>query len=163
MRRGWCDWIAPAASRRWVRDPVQQPGQPFPNLHVLQPNLQFLLNRCECHVEQVTVKWAVNCRTPRLMISKFCGTLYANAVSDECSCAGYSELPLDRSEYIDEMRQALIQSHQPLRILALRMNAATSYLTPPLIQRYEKTIRSGRGRGRGSPDVLERVKIARLR
>jgi hypothetical protein len=64
--------------------------------------------------------------------------------------------------YIDEMRKALLQAGQPLRIFGTPWDAETSYLTPELITRYETLFDQAQANVSAEPEVLERVKIARL-
>ena len=138
---------------------------PFPNLHVLQPNLQFFADHgVNAMFEQGNREVGGEFAALRAyMISKFLWNTYENAdtVMNDFLRGYYGAAAPSIRGYIDEMRQALITSHQPLRIFGTPNEAATSYLTPTLIQRYEKLFDQAEAAVAQSPDVLERVKIAR--
>jgi hypothetical protein len=74
----------------------------------------------------------------------------------------YGEAAKSIRKYIDEMRMALLQSGQPLRIFGTPNEAATSYLTPALIARYQTLFDEAEKSVASTPEILERVKIARL-
>jgi hypothetical protein len=65
-------------------------------------------------------------------------------------------------QYIDEMREALLASGKPLRIFGSPNEAADSYLTPVLIERYKQLFDQAEMAVRDKPDVLERVRAARM-
>jgi hypothetical protein len=64
--------------------------------------------------------------------------------------------------YIDEMREALLESRAPLRIFGSPNEADTTYLTPKLIDRYEELFDEAEAMVADSAELLERVRIARL-
>ena len=64
--------------------------------------------------------------------------------------------------YIDLMRDSLLKSGARLCIFGSPNEAATSYLTPELITQYEKLFNDAEGAVRDQPQILERVRIARL-
>jgi hypothetical protein len=64
-------------------------------------------------------------------------------------------------QYIDQMRTALLQSEKPLRIFGTPIEAASSYLTPALIEQYETIFDKAEAAVADSAVILERVKIAR--
>jgi hypothetical protein len=138
---------------------------PFPNLHVLQPNLQFFADHgVNAMFEQGNREVGGEFAALRAyMISKFMWNPYENAdtVMNDFLRGYYGAAAPSIRSYIDEMRQALLQSRQPLRIFGTPNEAATSYLTPTLIQRYEKLFDQAEAAVAGSQEVLERVKIAR--
>jgi hypothetical protein len=65
-------------------------------------------------------------------------------------------------QYIDVMREALINSNQPLRIFGSPIEAVNSYLTPSHIEMYKKLFDQAELAVADKPEVLERVRIARL-
>jgi hypothetical protein len=65
-------------------------------------------------------------------------------------------------QYIDTMRQALLDSGAPLRIFGSPNEADTSYLTPGLIDQYEVLFDEAEALVADSAELLERVRIARL-
>jgi hypothetical protein len=56
----------------------------------------------------------------------------------------------------------LVTSGQPLRIFGTPIEASTSYLTPALIVRYSQLFDQAEASVVNSPELLERVRIARL-
>lgn len=139
---------------------------PFPNLHVLQPNLQFFAeNGVSAMFEQGNREVGGEFAELRAyLISKLLWNPYENVdnlIADFLhGYYGAAALPIKR--YIDEMREALLQSGQPLRIFGSPLEAETSYLTPELIARYEGIFDEAEASVASEPEVLERVKIARL-
>ncbi len=139
---------------------------PFPNLHVLQPNLKFFADHgVTAMFEQGNREVGGEFAALRgYMISKFLWNPYQNADSIMNDFLhGYygAGAPFIR-QYIDEMKAALLQSKQPLRIFGTPNDASISYLTPALIRRYEQLFDQAEGAVKADPDVLERVRIARL-
>ncbi len=139
---------------------------PFPNLHVLQPNLQFFAEHgVNAMFEQGNREVGGEFAALRsYLISKLLWNPNENAdtLMNDFLRGYYGAAAKSIRQYIDEMREALIQSRQPLRIFGTPNDAATSYLTPPLIQRYEKLFDQAEAAVAENPEVLERVKIARL-
>ena len=139
---------------------------PFPNLHVLQPNIQFFVNHgVTAMFEQGNREVGGEFAALRAyLISKLLWNPNENVdslVNDFLK--GYyvaGAKPIRR--YIDEMRVALLKSGVPLRIFGSPNEAATSYLTPELIEQYEMSFKEAEGAVKDSAEILERVKIARL-
>lgn len=139
---------------------------PFPNLHVLKPNIQFFASHgvnamFEQGNREVGGEFA-ELRT--YLISKLLWNPEANAdtLINDFLRGYYGAAAVHIRKYIDEMRNALLQSGQPLRIFGTPNEAATSYLTPALIGRYQTLFDEAEKSVASSPEVLERVKIARL-
>ena len=139
---------------------------PFPNLHVLQPNLQFFAEHgVNAMFEQGNREVGGEFAALRgYMISKLLWNPYENAdtVMNDFLRGYYGAGAKYIRQYIDKMREALIKSRQPLRIFGTPNEAVTSYLTPTLIEQYEKLFDQAEAAVKESPEVLERVKIARL-
>lgn len=139
---------------------------PFPNLHVLQPNIRFFADHgvtalfeqgnreiggefAELRAYLLSkLMWNPN-RDVDALIDDFLGGYYGAA-------AGLIR------QYIDEMRDALVTSGEPLRIFAGPNDASASYLTPPLIARFESLFDQAEAATANEPDLLERVRVARL-
>ncbi|MGC1242628.1 MAG: DUF4838 domain-containing protein [Chryseosolibacter sp.] len=139
---------------------------PFPNLHVLQPNLQFFAeNGVSAMFEQGNREVGGEFAELRAyLISKLLWNPYENAdtVMNDFLRGYYGAAAAPIRKYIDEMREALLQSGQPLKIFGSPMEAETSYLTPVLMARYGGLFDDAEARVADDSVVLERVKIARL-
>jgi hypothetical protein len=138
---------------------------PFPNLHVLQPNLKFFADHgVNAMFEQGNREVGGEFAALRAyMISKLmwnpnenADTIMNDFVNGYYGAAG----PFIR-QYIDEMRDAMLKAGKPLRIFGTPIEAASTYLTPELIQRYEKIFDEAEAIVADSARILERVKIAR--
>jgi hypothetical protein len=138
---------------------------PFPNLHVLQPNLKFFADHgVNAMFEQGNREVGGEFAALRAyMISKLLWDPNENADSIMNDfLGGYygTAAPVIR-QYIDEMREALLKAGKPLKIFGTPNEAASTYLTPALIQRYEKLFDKAEILVADSAAILERVKIAR--
>lgn len=139
---------------------------PFPNFHVLQPNLQFFAqNGVSAMFEQGNREVGGEFAELRAyLISKLLWNPYENVdtlMNDFLrGFYGTGAQPIRR--YIDEMTQALLRSGKPLRIFGSPMDAETSYLTPELAARYNQLFDEAESRVKEDPIILERVRIARL-
>jgi hypothetical protein len=115
---------------------------PFPNLQVLQPNLQFFTeNGVTAMFEQGNREVGGEFAELRTyLISKLLWDPYANAdtIINDFLTGYYGAAGKHIRQYIDEMREALISSNQPLKIFGSPIDASGSYLTPELISRYKK-------------------------
>jgi hypothetical protein len=139
---------------------------PFPNLHVLQPNLQFFVeNGVSAMFEQGNREVGGEFAELRAyLISKLMWNPYENVdtlVHDFLNGYYGAAAPLIK-EYMDAMKNALLASGKPLRIFGSPMEAETSYLTPKLTSLYGALFDEAERRVADDPDVLERVRIARL-
>ena len=139
---------------------------PFPNLHVLQPNLRFFVeNGVSAMFEQGNREVGGEFAELRAyLISKLLWNPYENIDTlMQDFLAGYFGAAADPiGRYIDEMHQALLQSGKPLRIFGSPMEAESSYLTPELIARYETFFDEAESNVSNDPVLHERVRIARL-
>ena len=139
---------------------------PFPNLHVLQPNLQFFAEHgVNAMFEQGNREVGGEFAALRAyMISKLLWNPNENAdsVMNDFLKGYYGKAGPYIRQYIDEMHAALLASGKPLRIFGTPNEAATSYLTPALIAGYEKIFDHAETVVADSAEILERVRIARL-
>jgi hypothetical protein len=139
---------------------------PFPNLHVLKPNIQFFAKHgVNAMFEQGNREIGGEFAELRAyLISKLLWNPEANVdtLMNDFLRGYYWNAAKHIRQYIDEMRDALLRSGQPLRIFGTPNEAATSYLTPSLIQRYEHLLDEAERSVADSAEVLERVRIARL-
>lgn len=139
---------------------------PFPNLHVLKPNIQFFADHgvtamFEQGNREVGGEFA-ELRT--YLISKLMWNPDADveALTDDFLSGYYGAAAPHLRQYIDEMREALLASGEPLRIFGSPVEAASSYLTPAFMNRYENLFDAAEAAVAGDDEVLERVKVARL-
>lgn len=139
---------------------------PFPNLHVLQPNLQFFAeNGVTAMFEQGNREVGGEFAELRTyLISKLLWNPYENVdtLMNDFLNGYYGPAGKSIRQYIDGMKEALISSDQPLRIFGSPNEAAASYLSRPLIESYIKLFDYAESAVADSADILERVKIARL-
>lgn len=139
---------------------------PFPNLHVLKPNIQFFAkHNVNAMFEQGNREVGGEFAELRAyLISKLLWNpeLNVDTLVNDFLRGYYGSAAKPIRQYIDEMRSALLQSGQPLRIFGTPNEASTSYLTPTLIERYEVLFNEAEKAVVASPEILERVKIARL-
>ena len=98
-----------------------------------------------------------------ILFQSFYGIPYANAdtiIND--FLMDIMEQPESISgKYIDEMREALLSSDQPLKIFGSPIDASVSYLTPALISGYKQIFDEAEKSVADDPILLERVRIAR--
>lgn len=139
---------------------------PFPNLQVLQPNIQFFVeNGVTAMFEQGNREVGGEFAELRTyLISKLLWDPKANSDSiiNDFLNGYYGAAGKPIRQYLDMMREALISSDQPLRIFGSPNDAAVSYLTPPLIEKYKQLFDKAESAVKDSSNILERVRIARL-
>jgi hypothetical protein len=139
---------------------------PFPNLHVLQPNLRFFAeNGVTAMFEQGNREVGGEFAELRTyLISKLLWNPYENVdtLMNDFLDGYYGAAAKPIRQYIDEMREALIASDTPLGIFGSPNRAADSYLTRPLIEKYRNLFDDAEKAVADSALILERVKIARL-
>jgi hypothetical protein len=139
---------------------------PFPNLHVLQPNIQFFVkNGVTAMFEQGNRDGGGEFAELRsYMIAKLLWDpdLNIDTLMNDFLYGYYGAGGTAIRKYIDEMREALISVNQPLRIFGSPNEAATSYLTLPLIERYKQLFDEAELAVSDSANILERVRTARM-
>ncbi len=139
---------------------------PFPNLHVLQPNLKFFAQN------SVTAMFEQGNREVGGEFAELRPYLISKLMWDPCADADsimndfldgyYGAAGKYIRQYIDIMREALVESDRPLRIFGSPNEAAVSYLTPSLIENYMDLFDKAESSVADSANILERVRIARL-
>lgn len=139
---------------------------PFPNLHVLQPNIQlFAQHGVNALFEQGNREVGGEFAELRgYLISKLMWNPYVNADSlmNDFLNGYYGAAGGYIRSYIDEMKTALLQSGKPLRIFGGPNEASISYLTPSLMTRYNELFDAAERSVFTDAELLERVRIARL-
>lgn len=139
---------------------------PFPNLHVLQPNIRFFVeNNATAMFEQGNRDGGGEFAELRsYLISKLMWNPDENVdtLMNDFLRGYYGAASVPIRKYIDEMRGALLASGKQLRIFGSPNEASESYLTPALIIRYKQLFDEAEKAVANEPAVLERVRTARL-
>ena len=139
---------------------------PFPNLRVLQPNIQlFVKNNIRMMFQQgcgANVGEFGELRT--YLIAKLLWNPDCNldSVMNDFLDGYYGAAGRHIRRYIDKMHDALERSGSVLDIYGYPYDAIGSYLTPALIQEYTRIFDRAERQVRNNRTLLERVKNARL-
>lgn len=139
---------------------------PFPNLHVLQPNIQFFAEHgvnsmFEQGNREVGGEFA---ELRSYLISKLLWNpnLKVDSLMNDFLNGYYGQAGASIRKYIDEMKAALLQSGKPLRIFGGPNEVVTGYLSPDLMKRYNELFDQAEKEVADQPEILERVRIARI-
>ncbi|MCB0664885.1 MAG: DUF4838 domain-containing protein [Saprospiraceae bacterium] len=139
---------------------------PFPNLHILQPNIQFFADHgvnalFEQGNREVGGEFA---ELRAYLLSKLMWDpgLNADSLINDFLNGYYGNAGPHIRQYIDLMRESLQKSGAPLRIFGGPVEASASYLTPELMIQYNHLFDLAEMAVSDQPEVLERVRIARL-
>lgn len=138
----------------------------FPNLRVLQPNIQYFRDHgIQMMFQQGSgglVSEFVELRT--YIISKLLWNPDADvdAIIDDFVYGYYGPAGKYIREYIDKMHDALEKSGGNLGIYGYPYDGINTYLTPDLINEYEVIFNNAEEIVANSPEFLDRVKTARL-
>jgi hypothetical protein len=139
---------------------------PFPNLHVLQPNIQFFAeNGVNAMFEQGNREVGGEFAALRsYLISKLLWDPYLNidSVMNDFLFGYYGAAGKPIRTYIEMMREELLKGNKPLRIFGSPTEAVTTYLSPSLISKYNLLFDEAEKLVTDSAAILERVRIARL-
>ena len=139
---------------------------PFPNLQVLKPNIKFFAdNGVTAMFEQGNGDGGGEFAELRsYVISRLLWNPNENVdtLMNDFLRGYYGAAAGPIRQYIDEMREALLASEKPLRIFGSPNEASVSYLTPALIIRYKQLFDQAEQAVADQPDVLERVRTARM-
>jgi hypothetical protein len=139
---------------------------PFPNLRVLQPNIQyFVKNNVRMMFQQgcgANVGEFGELRT--YLIAKLLWNPDCNidSVMNDFLYGYYGAAGKQIRTYIDMMHDALERSGKGLDIYGYPYDAYTSYLTPSLIDEYTRLFDQAEHTVSADSTLLERVKVARL-
>ncbi len=139
---------------------------PFPNLRVLQPNIQFFVeNNAKAMFQQGNREAGGEFAELRAyLIAKLLWDPYIDidSVMNDFLFVYYEDAGPYIREYIDIMHDALELSEKDLAIFGSPIDHMDGYLVPDLVEKYNALFDKAEGAVAGQPDVLERVKIARL-
>ncbi|HJP33482.1 MAG TPA: DUF4838 domain-containing protein [Candidatus Latescibacteria bacterium] len=138
---------------------------PFPNLRVLQPNLQYFVdNSAVAHFQQgnreIGGEWA---ELRAYLIAKLLWNPKVNveALIDDFLAGYYGAAAPHLRSYIDTQHEALAASGAGLGIFGNPIGASKSYLTPELMATYNAQFDDAEQAVAGAPTHLQRVHWAR--
>ncbi len=139
---------------------------PFPNLHVLRPNLQFFeKNNCRMMFQQGSGRSTTEFYELRTyMIAKLLWDPYTDidAVMDDFLNGYYGAAGPHIRSYIDLMHEELIKSGKRLDIYGYPYDGVDGYLAPQLLPRYQAMFDEAEAAVQDDPELLHRVRRARL-
>ena len=139
---------------------------PFPNLHVLQPNIQFFSDSgVHMMFEQGSNRSLSEFHELRSYImAKLLWNPSADvdAIMNDFLNGFYGEAGPHLRKYIDQMRKALVESDGPLTIYGYPWDGYQTYLTPALLHEYTSYFDDAEAAVSDQPDILARVEKARL-
>lgn len=139
---------------------------PFPNFHVLQPNLQFFRDKKIQNVfEQGNI--AKGGDFPELrayLLAKLMWNpdINVDEVMNDFLSGYYGKAGKYMRQYIDLMTSSLITSKIPLISQYHPHKHFKGFLAPQMLQQYNVIFDKAEDAVKDNPDVLERVKVARL-
>ncbi|HEY9343579.1 MAG TPA: DUF4838 domain-containing protein, partial [Hanamia sp.] len=139
---------------------------PFPNLRTLQPNLQFLHNNgIPLVFEQGSPETGgefAELRAYMIAKSLWNPDLDINEVTDDFLSGYYGNASKEIRQYIDLLHDQMEKFGDKLLIFGSPIDAKETYLSDSLITVYNQLFDKAENAVRQSPDVLERVQIARF-
>ncbi|MEC9049892.1 MAG: DUF4838 domain-containing protein [Candidatus Neomarinimicrobiota bacterium] len=139
---------------------------PFPNLHVLQPNIKFFLDSgVQMMFEQGSNRSLSEFHELRSYImAKLLWNPDADvdAIMNDFLNGFYGDAGPHLRKYIDQMRKALVESDGPLTIYGYPWDGYQTYLTPALLHEYTSYFNDAEAAVSEQPDILARVEKARL-
>jgi len=139
---------------------------PFPNFHVLQPNLQFFVdNNAFLMFQQGSGgSWSEFHELRSYLIAKVLWDpdVDLDKVMDDFIQGYYGDAGPYIRKYIDTMREALLESGEGLGIYGYPYDGINTYLTPELIKEYLGLMDKAVQAVDGQPEYSNRVAAALL-
>ena len=139
---------------------------PFPNLRVLQPNIQYFRDQGMKMMFQQGTGGNISefYELRQYLIAKLLWNPDADvkALMDNFLNGYYGQAANYIREYIETMHDALEQSGGQLGIYGYPYDGINTYLTPDLIKTYISLFDQAEMVVKDEPDYLDRVKVARL-
>ncbi len=139
---------------------------PFPNLRVLQPNLQYFR---DLNMKMMFQQGSGGIKSEFYELRQYLDAKLlwnpdadVNAIIDDFVNGYYGPAGKYIRQYIDKMHDALEKSGKNLNIYGYPYDGIDSYLTPGLIKEYTRLFDNAEAAVKDYPDYLERVKTARL-
>ena len=169
FRKDMEDWAA-KTSNIFVWDYVVQfrsMMNPFPNLHVLQPNLQFFRNHGVKEMfEQGTgpdnkTSW-MELRTYLLAKLMWNPDLDVDSLTRDFCCGYYGPSAQPIREFYDEMHRALALSGKPLNIYGYPTDGAKGYLSPDRMRFYQQCIDQAYRLAEADSTLIHRIRYLEL-
>ena len=142
------------------------PVSPFPNLHTIKPNLKFYKeNNVDSLFMQATSQAYSEMASLRsYLISKLMWDPEADdkVIIDDFVHGYYGPAGSYIREYIDIMRESLLESNHELLIFDSPIDAKETYLSSSLMMKYEQLFDDAEAAVKTDEERLRRVRIARL-
>jgi len=139
---------------------------PFPNLHVLQPNIQFLSrNGAYEHFQQTnTMRGNEMAELKAYMLARLLWNPDVNidSVKNVFLKGFYAEAAPFMRQYIDKLETELIKSGEWLDIYGSPVHHEKSFLSADNIAFYNTLFDQAETAVLHQPEILQRVKVARL-
>jgi hypothetical protein len=139
---------------------------PFPNLHVLQPNIQFLTrNGAYEHFQQTnTMKGNEMSELKAYMLARLLWNPDVNidSVKTVFLEGYYAEAAPFMRQYIDKLEAELIKSGEWLDIYGSPVHHEKSFLSAENIASYNTLFDKAEAAVAAKPEVVQRVKVSRL-
>jgi len=139
---------------------------PFPNLHVLQPNIQFLTrNGAKQHFQQTnTAKGNEMAELKSYLLARLLWNPDVNIDSVKTVFLNdyYAEAAPYIRQYTDRLESELVKSGERLEIFGEPLYYAKSFLSAENIAYYNSLFDNAEAVVANKPEILQRVKISRL-
>jgi len=139
---------------------------PFPNLHVLQPNIQFLTrNGAFDHFQQTnTMKGNEMAELKANMLARLLWNPEVNIDSVKTVFLNgyFAEAAPFMRRYIDHLETELIKSGEWLDIYGSPVHHEKSFLSAENISYYNSLFTQAEEAVAGRPEVLQRIKVSKL-
>jgi len=139
---------------------------PFPNLRVLQPNIQFFVENgvTSIYEQGVGSKLGEFCELRNYLLCKLLWNPYVNldSVMTDFLQGYYGGAALYIRQYIDAMHDALERSGEDLLLYGYPYPSADGYLSGAMIDRYAAMFDQAEAVVANQPELLFRVHTARL-
>ncbi len=141
------------------------PVSPFPNLHTIGPNIKFYIqNKVGALFMQATGNKGEFGHLRAYLISKLMWDPEADpeAIIDDFLMGYYGPAAPFVRQYIDQMRQALLQDNFKLNIFGDPRDAVENYLAPEKMSLYHTLFDEAEQTVQKEPIFLKRIQEARL-
>jgi hypothetical protein len=140
---------------------------PFPNFHVLQPNIQLFAKYKADMMFQQGAGGCIGAEFGELrcyIISKLLWNPNENvdALMNDFLNGYYGKGGKYIRQYIDILTDALKKTDTPLLIYGNPISPMKNYLAPELMKKYNQLFDKAEAAVKNTPEIFDRVKIARL-
>lgn len=139
---------------------------PFPNLHTIKPNIKFYTDNGvnSLFMQANSQQGGEMAGLRAYLICKLMWDPDADdqAITDEFLNGYYGPAGKHIRQYIDQMQESLLKSGFRLSIFGDPIDARDSYLSSDMMNRYKRLFDRAEKAVSKDPELLKRVKIARL-